>query len=233
MTKGRNKTNEEAITIPYRNGILHGRELAFDNRIAAAKCWAALFAARDWAVAISDGKKSQKPKVKIIWTELVSQITENNRKNKLLEKWSPRKENELGHLPHFGSSSELPNGTPECAVSEFIENWCNRRYGLLAEAILSFTDTTKGKKAGMAKEDFGRNVPSSFEIISVEDQAAAVSHVMVNLVFIDHGKTVNKQLSVRAIYQDNENNSVVWSEGNGRWKIVQNSFSEVLYAIRL
>jgi hypothetical protein len=52
---GRNKKNEERITVPYRNGILHGRELAFDNKIAAAKCWATLFALRDWAAALSNG----------------------------------------------------------------------------------------------------------------------------------------------------------------------------------
>lgn len=57
LSEKRNKTNEDVITIPYRNGILHGRELAFDNRIVAAKCWALLFAVRDWAMAISDGKK--------------------------------------------------------------------------------------------------------------------------------------------------------------------------------
>lgn len=33
FTKSRNKTSEEALTIPYRHGILHGRELAFDNKL--------------------------------------------------------------------------------------------------------------------------------------------------------------------------------------------------------
>jgi hypothetical protein len=64
MTKGRNKTNEDAISIPYRHGILHGRELAFDNKLVAAKTWAALFAARDWAVAITDGKKKSETKAR-------------------------------------------------------------------------------------------------------------------------------------------------------------------------
>lgn len=41
MTKTRRKTNENPCSIPYRNGILHGKELAFDNKIVAAKCWAA------------------------------------------------------------------------------------------------------------------------------------------------------------------------------------------------
>ncbi|NYT22719.1 hypothetical protein H0A73_03805 [Alcaligenaceae bacterium] len=47
MTKGRNRTNEESISVPYRHGILHGRELAFDNHIVAAKTWAAFSAEHD------------------------------------------------------------------------------------------------------------------------------------------------------------------------------------------
>lgn len=232
MTRGRNKTNEESISIPYRHGILHGRELFFDNRTVAAKCWAALFAARDWAVAISDGKKTQKKKKEITWTELLGQIAENGRQKKLFNAWKARTNSELVHLPHDGSSDELPNGTPERTVAEFIENWCLQRYGLLAESLLYFTDTTKGKKAGLAKEDFGRNVPLSFKVLSVEDQAA-VSHVVVELEFQNDDGRVLKQASVRAIYQDDQNNPMVRSEGKGRWKIVQNSFSEILYAIRL
>src|SRR5690606_564137 len=46
----RAKTRTTPLTIPYRNGILHGHDLGFDNKIVAAKCWAALFAMRDWAV---------------------------------------------------------------------------------------------------------------------------------------------------------------------------------------
>ncbi len=42
-----------------------------------------------------------------------------------------------------------------------------------------------------------------------------------------------KQASVRAIYQDTENNALVRTESNGVWNIVQNSFTDILYAIRL
>lgn len=59
----------------------------------------------------------------------------------------------------------------------------------MAEAPVYFTKETKGKKAGMAKEDFGRYVPISFEITSVEDQAAAVSHVNVKLIFMNHSNS--------------------------------------------
>ncbi len=233
MTLGRNKTNEEEISIPYRNGILHGRELEFDNKLVAAKCWSALFATRDWAIAISDGKKTPKPKEKVSWKELLSKLAENGRNRKLLEEWKPRTTEECKYLPYSGCSDNLPCNTPERAVAIFIDNWVNRRYGLIAEALLYFTDTSKGKKAGLAKEDFSRYVPLSFKILSVEDQAAAVSHVIVELTFDNEPQKVTKELSIRTIYQDKENNALVRSVNDGVWKILQNSFSEVIYAINL
>ncbi|RLB87816.1 MAG: hypothetical protein DRH50_16220 [Deltaproteobacteria bacterium] len=233
MTKGRNKTNEDPITIPFRNGILHGRELAFDNRIVAAKCWASLFAARDWASAITEGKKTPKPKKEVSWRELLTQIAENGRQRKLLDAWKPRGESDLMYLPHSGEPSELPEDTPERSVAEFIDNWTNQRYGLMADALVYFTKETKGKKAGMAKEDFGRHVPKSFVITSVEDQAAAVSHVNAELVFMRDSSQIQKLVSVRTIYQDSQNNAMIRSEAGGKWKIIQNSFSDIIYALSL
>lgn len=233
MTKGRNKTNEESISIPYRHGILHGRELAFDNKLVAAKVWAALFAARDWAVALAGGKKKPKPKEEKSWSEVFAQLAENERQKKLLAEWKPRNNEEIPYLPHAGEANNLPLGTPERAVAEFIENWIANRYGLIAKSLLYFTDDSLGKKSGRAKEDFGRRVPMSYKVLSIEDQAAAVSHVEVELIFDEEGEPISKQASVRAIYQDNQNNAMVRTESDGVWKIVQNSFTEILYAIRL
>ncbi|MFZ2633205.1 MAG: hypothetical protein WA081_19535 [Desulfosalsimonadaceae bacterium] len=233
MTKGRNKTNEEPITIPFRNGILHGRELAFDNRMVAAKCWASLFAARDWAAAISNGKKTPKPKEKLSWRELLSKIAENGRQQKLIDAWKPRNESDLKHLPYSGEPSNLPVDTPERSIAEFIDNWKRRRYGLLAETLVYFTKETKGQKAGRAKEDFGRYTPESFEIISVDDQAAAISNVNVELVFMNHSTQIRKQVLVRVIYQDRQNIPMVRSVAGGKWKIFQNTFSEIIYAASL
>jgi len=230
LTKGRNKTNEDPISIPYRNGILHGRELAFDNKVVAAKCWAALFAARDWAGALDDGKKDPKPKEEVSWKKLFKQISETNRMKKSIEEWKPRISEDIPYLPFEGDISNLPENTPEYAVAAFLDHWCNRRFGPIAEALLYFTDTPKGKKAGMARQDFGTHVPASFKVLGVDDQAAAVTHVTAELHFEVDERAKFKEVSVRAIYQDLENNPSVRSIPDGHWKIVQNSFSDIIYA---
>ena len=230
LTKGRNKTNENAISIPYRNGILHGRELAFDNKVVAAKCWAALFAARDWAGALEDGKKEPKPKEVVSWKQLFKQISETNLMKKSIEEWKPRISEDIPYLPFEGDISNLPENTPEHAVAAFLDHWCNKRFGLIADALLYFTDTPKGKKAGMARQDFGKYVPVSFKVLGIDDQAAAVTHVIAELRFEIDGQEKFKKVSIRAIYQDLENNPSVRSMPGGHWRMVQNSFTDIIYA---
>src|SRR5699024_9614446 len=44
----RTKTNTEVITLPYRNGILHGRDLNYANEYVSCKCVSLMFAVADW-----------------------------------------------------------------------------------------------------------------------------------------------------------------------------------------
>lgn len=232
FTKSRNKTNEEALTIPYRHGILHGRELAFDNKLVAAKVWAALFATKDWADALISEKNSGTQEKKS-WNEILKSFAETQRQNKLIESWKPRSNSNISYLPYSGKAKELPSNTPERTVAEFIENWIARRYGLLSESIVYFVDKPKGKKAGLAKEEFGRYVPISYELISIEDKAPAITLVKVILEFEVNDKKIFKTVNVSANYLDSEGNTLVSTETGGRWKIMQNSLSSILYTLHL
>ena len=44
FNKGRNKTNNDEIRLPYRNGILHGRDLNYANKYVSCKCISLMFA---------------------------------------------------------------------------------------------------------------------------------------------------------------------------------------------
>lgn len=82
----------------------------------------------------------------------------------------------------------------------------------------------------MARQDFGKHVPVSFKVMGIEDQAAAVTHVIAELRFQVDDQTKFKEVSVRTIYQDLENNPSVRSMPGGHWRIVQNSFADIIYA---
>lgn len=229
LNKGRNKTSEDSITIPYRNGILHGRDLAFDNKIVAAKCWAALFAIRDWASALQDGKKEASHKKELSWQEFFSKINETNQINKALENWKARSVSDMPYLPFNGNISELPSNTPEAIVGRFINNWQAKRFGPLSEDLLNYTNPSQGIKAGRAKQDFSKYTPTSYVILDVNDETSAISNVLVEFSFEIESKIINRNLLIRMCYVDTENNLLPRNFENGRWQIIQNSFSEVIY----
>lgn len=229
MGLGRNKTNEGKITIPYRNGILHGRELDFDNKIVAAKCWAALFALRDWATALANGKDEPKPKDEMSWSQLLRQVSETEKMKRVLEKWKPRRTTELAYIPCTGPAGVLPEGTPEKFVAEFLDNWCSRRYGPMAEALLDYLNKPQGKKAGQAKRDFGGYLLLAYQIVSVIDESAAMSVVDVMLTVGDERSERDVPVNIRVTYVDASNEPAIWGHQLGSWKIIQNGFINVIY----
>lgn len=231
MGLGRNKTNEEKITVPYRNGILHGRELAFDNKIAAAKCWATLFALRDWAAALASGKGERKPKDEVSWSQVFHQIAETEQMKRSLEKWEPRTTADLAHIPCTGPAAVLPERTPEKFVAEFLDNWCNRRYGLMADALLDFSNKPKGAKAGDAKRDFGNHQLVAYQIVTVTDEAAAVSEVDVVLTVGNEQSEKIVPVNIRVTYVNASNEPAIRGHQAGYWRIIQNGFSNVIYRI--
>lgn len=225
FSKGSNKTNEKEITIPYRNRILHGRELAFDNKLVAAKVWATLFAIKDWSVAFSNKPNENETS----WGDLFKDIANNNKEKRIIDNWKPRSSSEIPYLPYTGPAAKLPLNTPEREVAEFIENWIAKRYGPLSESLVYFVEKSKGKRAGLAREDFGKYTPSSFKLISVEDETPAISNVKIELKFdFDYHKVV-KIIDVRTNYLDSNNKLLVSSQVGGYWKIMQNSFSDLIY----
>lgn len=229
---GRNKTNEEPISIPYRNGILHGRDLAFDNQTVAAKCWAFLFAVRDWAGAVADARTGETVHAESELTLLdsVQKYEDVAQFRNSVDSWRPRQHSELTYLPHYGTPENLPLDSPERAVAEFLDNWCQRRFGPMADALWNVTSTSQGTRAGNAKRDFSRVTLGSFGIDEVTDHALACSHVKATLHFQKSIGERHEQVEIRLIHHDPQNNPVTRDDPNGKWCIVQNSFSNILYA---
>ena len=55
----RTKTDSNPVRFPYRHGILHGRDLAYANRIVSTKSFFALFAMRPWALRCQQSELSR------------------------------------------------------------------------------------------------------------------------------------------------------------------------------
>lgn len=122
--KTRRKTRTEAISVPYRHGILHGMDLGYDNRMVAAKSWAALFAAREWAIKAERGllgpQPEEKPKT---WKEIFAQIKENEEEKRRMQAWEPRSLQLGADVPATGDPHHFEEGTPERKLAEYLTYW--------------------------------------------------------------------------------------------------------------
>jgi len=233
--QSRKKTNEELITLPYRNGILHGRELAFDNPIVAAKCWAILSAVRDWIDSVKKAKTPAPEEKSKSFTTVLQELAEHEKRKqrfeKLLQEWHPRTADELYEFP-IDSDFEniLLAGSPEATVCQFLGDWKYGRYGKLVPVLYGSTIDIKSK-VGQIKQDYQNIKPVSFAIISINDEAPAISNIGVDLNYEHESKQYNKQIIIRTVYEDSEGHPMLRNEPDGTWKIVQLSYTALLYGL--
>lgn len=229
FNSNRTKTTEEQITIPYRNGILHGRDLAFDNKLVAAKCWSTIFAVRDWSAAINDGGKEPQSKENKSLIEVFNSYNETLKLGRRLDEWKPRIVKAGIDWPAEGPSEVIFENTPERIAVEFIENWKSNRYGKMAESLVDCLNTPFKKKAGQVRKDFGHVRPAAYKIIEVKDEAPAISNVKMSITYNQDGAIQSKEVVVRVVYQDKDSNPLLRGEDGGKWKVIQASFSDIIY----
>ncbi|TEW47644.1 hypothetical protein [Psychromonas algicola] len=114
LTKSRTKTNLEEIYLPYRNGILHGRDVNFSNSHVSAKCWNILFTLRTWYI----DQKNELYKKK----QLENQSDQKN-KNEIFEHY----------LTAFKERSNEANFTDDFGVinvtTKFFDSFGNKKGG--------------------------------------------------------------------------------------------------------
>lgn len=221
MTKSAKKTNERPCNIPYRHGILHGKELAFDNKIVAAKCWAAFFATRNWAESYDKLKDEPEVKEEYGLKEHLAHRVAMKKLNDAIAAWRPRNMADLDYLPSCGGSDSLPENTPEHAVAKLLEYWQKQSFQLICNMLVY------PKKAVQAKNEYGGNAPISFKVLSVEDTAPVVTKVEVELSFQKENRTINEKVSIITNYLDSDGNTLIRSDPNGKWKVMEASLARV------
>ncbi len=228
----RKKTNIEPIDIPYRNGILHGRDLVYDNKVVAAKTWATLFAVRDWAQSVRDGKKTppveEEPKdlhqnLKEIKQSL-DQIAENKREQTIIDSWK-RGEVIIGvDIPETGSVEDYPEKSPEKELCQFITNWRIKNYGQIAHQLLHYKKSSFSPKkvAGKMRQIFNDFEPTSFFIKEIIDEAPAITELITIINYRTKTQEFSKEVKFRLVYADDDYMPVVRGSVRGSWRIVEN-----------
>lgn len=217
--KGRYKTTTEQIRLPYRNGILHGMDLGYDNKMIAAKCWAALFAVRDWAAKAERGLiEAPPPKPEKSWTDLFRQIRETDEDKKRLAEWRPRQIVVGKDVPNTGEPAMFGEGSPERKVIEFLCYWKARNYGRMAEHLPD-TSGRISRIAGEVREIYGSIFLDKFAIEEITDKGPVITIVKVRLWCRRNGDASDNVLEFRLFSQDKNDRPAIPGKQGAVWRL--------------
>lgn len=174
LTKKRNKTNDDTLELPYRNGILHGRDLGYDNELLAAKCLHLLFSVGDWARSL---KNEPKEKIKLSMGERSNQIDRNERAKKAISSWKPRTNIET-------SEENIIENTPEHVCIKYFDFLRSGNFGSAAQirgTMCGEESINVNKEAGKLRKVFSDKEIEKFKILEVDDQGPGKAFVKVEV----------------------------------------------------
>lgn len=223
--QGRKKTTIEPITVPYRHGILHGRDLGYDNRLVAAKLWAALFALREWALAVRDNRiEEPPPEPEPNLLETLEQLRRTQQEKAELEAWKPRTEEQLAAIRRSGEPYQYEESSPEKALAELMYLWSRKNYGKIAQLVYrSIAGPPKNRKIGPIARDLRSLLDDkellAFEILELQDQAAAVTTARVAVRYKKREEVIEKELELRLLFLDEKGAPAVRGKASGVWMV--------------
>ncbi|NID11311.1 hypothetical protein F7231_14135 [Fibrella aestuarina] len=232
--KSRRTTSKSKITLPFRNGILHGRDLGYANEEVAAKCWALMFSVRDFLAAKQD--EAHRKEVYTIeslktFEDIIREIEILD--EKLLEVCSMdefrRSPVTVGiDYPVAGLPDEYLINTPERVVAEFISLWKQNNFGQMSQLMYRPDHISQGKMAGRIKAVFKGKKISHFSIQRSEDLSSCKTDITLKLGISFEGNSVHDyDLIMRVLYCEvNSTDLVVNPSKVGKWKIAEN-FSSI------
>lgn len=223
FTKNRTKTNTEAITLPYRNGILHGRDLNYANEYVACKCVALMFAVADWMKmksSESDRKaKYEKSITHVPIKEILAKSEENKQIQKEIASWEKKVVTVGKDIPVNGTQENYEEYPYIVAVIEMLSAWKNKNYGKLSSYLQKmFSGTLSEKKrAGECRKFFESKLFNTFELVEVEERACALSKVVVKIFWTVAEEKKEAVLTFGCVYQGNDGRIGLPWRNDGKW----------------
>ncbi|NWL03623.1 hypothetical protein DM790_22620 [Flavobacterium collinsii] len=233
----RKKTNDLEIFLPYRNGIIHGRDLKYDNKYVAGKCWCTLFAIFDWKQALQKQKDNPPAEVKNPTVrESLRQIRKtlsdyqkhrisHSKLMKEIEQWKPREID-----PSEIKRETFKAYSPEKEVDALLKNWLNKNYGNIAAQQHQFAskDVNLGKEAGKVRSELHDKILKEGEIISIKDESPAVSVIVMRVKYEFNGALMEKEIALRMICNSESGGTAINGQDNIKWRFI-NKFMYNLY----
>ncbi|MEZ2371415.1 hypothetical protein [Arthrobacter sp. RCC_34] len=198
------KTDLAETTELYRNGIMHGTLVNFDNEIIATKAWNRLFAVADWADA---RQREQEPEqVPPTCKDVLAQLRRQQQQQQLLQAWEPRE-----FSPEVNEESEVL-----LACTNYLTKWHRRQWAPVGATFIEFgsTKASLGKLAEEAKWLYQSENLEEWNVLLVRHVSAAVAEIDVELrVNGVHQRAVLRWVRI------GPDGQVVLEDEPGQWKL--------------
>ncbi|MDD3393746.1 MAG: hypothetical protein PHG19_03770 [Anaerotignum sp.] len=222
----RTKTNSEAITLPYRNGILHGRDLNYANEYVSCKCVSLIFSVADW-MKMKNSEEERKAKYEKSVNpppirESLARLNENKQIQDEISAWKKRTVVVDKDIPPFGTAEDYIEYPYIAEVVEMLSAWKSRNYGKLSIHLQKMFPSSLpvGKRAGECRKIFENKTFDAFEIIEIEERACALSKVIVKVLWTANNCNKEAVLTFGCVYESNtERVGVPW-RNNGKWVLM-------------
>ena len=219
LRKGRRTTRTEEITFPYRHGILHGMDLGYDNAVVAAKTWAILFAVREWALKAERGELEAPPEEpEPSLRDIAQQYRRTQEMKRRLSEWRPREIDMGVDIPSSGDPSDYEPDSPERALVEFMHAWRSRNYGRMAE-VLRRVASGGPEHPGRIRGEFEGIELEDFELLAVDDGAAAMTDITLLLTVDRFGQKSEERKKIRLVRIDETGSPAIRDVEQGEWTI--------------
>ena len=221
----RKKTVEDMVTMPYRNGILHGRDLNFGNKYVAGKCNVLLLAISEW-IKSKNTEESRKDKYKKEanlpkLSESIKKLQETQDNRRIINRWTS-KDIVIGKdIPITGIKEDYKQYDFIYNFVETLEIWKSKNYGELSKRfeILFNYETRDGFKPKRCRELFEKNILLEFELTNIIDQAICMKVIELNVQIQKENKVNNGKMKIGMVYEGKEDIFAIPEKNNGEWKI--------------
>jgi hypothetical protein len=196
-------------------------DLAYDNKVVAAKCWAALFATRHWAAKAERGQLEAPPnEPPSSWREMLRALSEHAENKKRLEGWKARHV-AIGHeIPPSGPPDAYAEGSPERKLAEYLTLWGKRNYGHMAKCLSPKLGPPPNKAPAKLRDAFKSKELRSWEFKSINDRAPAVTEIGTLLVYEEAGQRNERSFTFRLMNVDSIGGAAVRGKPGTDWAVI-------------
>ena len=216
----RRKTTIEHISFPYRNGILHGRDLGYGNRLVTAKCWSFLSNIAD-VIRAREAEEALNPPSNPSLSETLANYVQTKDLSERIEAWTPRPVFE-GRINVFAESeiAFFDSGEPEAALVEFLQAWKKNNFGRMGALTVYFDNRKVSRRAGEIREILQGLKLIDAAIVRIIDSTPAVTKITVDLTFCVDGEKRNDQFVFTMNYVDGSGEPTLRGEEVARWSVI-------------